>query len=48
MGGGVFVPEAGDGDKESFLRLRKRAERSVSGVACFGASKMGLDLSRGQ
>jgi hypothetical protein len=22
----------GDGDKESFLRLRRRAERSVSGV----------------
>ncbi len=32
----------GDGDKEPFLRLRRRAERSCSGVAGFEGVSLGL------
>jgi hypothetical protein len=35
----------GDGDDEPFLRLRRRAERSDSGLGFFGASKIGVGLA---
>jgi hypothetical protein len=35
----------GDGDDEPFLRLRRRAERSDSGLGFFGASKIGGGLA---
>lgn len=47
-GGGTLGASEGDGegDKEPFLRLRRRAERSDSGVGCLEVvSKMGLGLS---
>lgn len=35
-GGASMALGAGDGDEDPFRRLRRRAERSVSGVDCFG------------
>ena len=46
VGGGVLVTGDGEGDNEPFRRLRRRTERSDSGVCFGGASKVGLGLSR--
>ena len=46
VGGGVLVTGDGEGDNEPFRRLRRRAERSDSGVCFGGASKFGFGLSR--